>query len=104
MNSARLMPLLADDELRQDDLIGFLRSWMFLPSVLNGHRGSALMLVYKENARFLCLQAGTVSLATSKRYTRAVLPPAGLACSSSGTPARISQDFGDWGNVDLLCG
>ena len=28
--------------------------------------------------------------ATSKLYTRAVLPPAILACSSSGTPARIS--------------
>src|SRR5438105_14800197 len=49
----------------------------------------------------LCLQAGTVSLATSKLYTRAVLPPAILACSSSGTPARI---FRDWGNVDSLCG
>ena len=44
------------------------------------------------------LQAGTVSLATSKLYTRAVLPPAlpgswsgaGLACSSSGTPAWIA--------------
>src|ERR1700737_5247582 len=34
---------------------------------------------------------GTVSLATSKLYTRAVLPPAILACSSSGTPARTSR-------------
>jgi hypothetical protein len=25
----------------------------------------------------------------SKRYTRAVLPPAVLACSSAGTPARM---------------
>ena len=40
----------------------------------------------------LAPQAGTVSLATSKRCTRAVLPPAipGLACSPSGTPSRIS--------------
>src|SRR5208282_6429257 len=46
-------------------------------------------------------QAGTVSLARSKLYTRAVLPPAILACSSSGTPARISaRIFRDWGNVD----
>jgi aryl-alcohol dehydrogenase-like predicted oxidoreductase len=45
------------------------------------------------------------ALATSKRYTRAVLPPAILACSSSGTPARISaRIFRDWGNVDSLCG
>ena len=36
------------------------------------------------------IQAETLSLATSKRYTRAVLPPAIFACSSSGTPARIS--------------
>jgi hypothetical protein len=28
-----------------------------------------------------------------------------LACSSSGTPARISaRIFRDWGNVDSLCG
>jgi len=40
------------------------------------------------------LQAGTVSGATSKLYTRAVLPAAILA-------ARI---FRDWGNVDTLCG
>jgi hypothetical protein len=61
----------------------------------------------------LALQAGTVSLATSKLYTRAVLPPAipgswsgaGLACSSSGTPARISaRIFRDQGKVDSLCG
>ena len=51
------------------------------------------------------LQPGTVSLATSKLYTRAVLPPAILACSSSGTPSRISaRIFRDWGNVDSLCG
>src|ERR1700731_3802398 len=49
--------------------------------------------------------AGTVSLDTSKLYTRAVLPPAILACSSSGTPARISaRIFRDCGNVDSLCG
>lgn len=42
---------------------------------------------------------------TSKLYTRAVLPPAILACSSAGTPARISaRIFCDWGNVDSLCG
>jgi len=53
----------------------------------------------------LALQAGTVSLATSNLYTRAVLPPAILACSSSGTPARMSaRIFRDWGNVDSLCG
>ena len=46
-----------------------------------------------------CLQSGTVSLATSKLYTRAVLPAAILTCSSSGTPARI---FRDWGNVDSV--
>ena len=40
------------------------------------------------SAERLALQVGTVSLATSKLYTRAVLPPAILACSSSGTPAR----------------
>jgi hypothetical protein len=52
-----------------------------------------------------CLQALTVSLATSKLYTRAVLPPAILACSSSGTPSRISaRILRDWGNVDSLCG
>ena len=58
-------------------------------------------------------QAGADSLAMSKAYTRAVLPPAipgsrsgaGLACSSSGTPARISaRILRDWGNVDSLCG
>ena len=48
---------------------------------------------------------GAPSLATSKRYTRAVLLPAILACSSSGTPARISDRIlRDWGNVDSLCG
>jgi hypothetical protein len=53
-------------------------------------------------AERLAFQAGTGSLATSKLYTRAVLPPAipgswsgaGLACSSSGTPSRdLRQDF-----------
>jgi hypothetical protein len=40
-----------------------------------------------------------------KLYTRAVLPPAILACSSSGTPARISaRIFRDCGKVDSLCG
>src|SRR3954463_3031899 len=51
------------------------------------------------------VQAKTISPATSKLYTRAVLPPAILACSSSGTPARISaRIFRDWGKVDSLCG
>src|SRR5882724_2970881 len=35
---------------------------------------------------------------TSRRYTRAVLPAAFLACSSAGTPARMSARlFRDWG-------
>ena len=59
----------------------------------------------------MALQAATVSLSTSKLYTRAVLPAAipgsgfgaGLACSSSGTRARISaRILRDWGNVDSL--
>jgi hypothetical protein len=38
------------------------------------------------------------SFATSKRYTRAVLPPAILACSSAGTPARkFARILRDWG-------
>src|SRR5689334_4779334 len=50
-------------------------------------------------------QTGTVNFVTSKSYTRAVLPPTILACSSSGTPARISaRIFRDCGNVDSLCG
>ena len=49
-----------------------------------GHAGSSI-------AERLALQAGPVSLTTSKLYARAVLPPAILACSSSGTPARISE-------------
>src|SRR6516165_4425696 len=58
-----------------------------------------------RSAERFALQAGAVSLATSKRYTRAVLPPAILACSSLGTPSRISaRIFRDWGNVDSLCG
>jgi hypothetical protein len=45
------------------------------------------------------------SAATRQLYTRAVLPPAILACSSSGTPAKISERiFRDWGKVDSLCG
>jgi hypothetical protein len=59
------------------------------------------------------LHAATVSLATAKWNKRAVLPPripgsgsgAGLACSSSGSPARISTKIlRDWGSVDSLCG
>jgi hypothetical protein len=46
----------------------------------------------------LCLQAGAVSIATSKLYTRAVLPAAILACSSSGT----RHDLGNRGNTILL--
>ena len=66
------------------------------PSVGPGHRA---------RLRGLTLQAGTISFVTSKLYTRAVLPPTILACSSSGTPARISaRIFCDWGNVDSLCG
>ena len=41
----------------------------------------------------MALQPSTVSLATSKLYTRAVLPPAILPCSSSGTQARISIHY-----------
>ena len=58
-----------------------------------------------DSAESLALQARTVNLATSKLYTRAVLPPAILACSSSGTPSRISaRILRDWGNVNSLCG
>jgi hypothetical protein len=58
-----------------------------------------------DSAERLALQTLTVSLAASKLYTRAVLPPAILACSSSGTPPRISaRILRDWGNVDSLCG
>jgi hypothetical protein len=50
-------------------------------------------------------QAVTVNRAMSKLYTRPVLPPAILACSSSDTPARISaRILRDWGKVDSLCG
>jgi hypothetical protein len=53
----------------------------------------------------LTLQAGAVSFATSKWYTRAVLPAAILACSSSGTPSRMfARILRDWGKVDSLCG
>src|SRR5689334_25268910 len=51
------------------------------PSVGPGHRA---------RLRGLTLQAGTISFVTSKLYTRAVLPPTILACSFSGSPARIS--------------
>ena len=79
-------------------------------------RGLREQRAQAELSRFaerLALQPGAVSLASSKLYTRAVLPlaipgswsGAGLACSSSGTPARISaRILRDWGNVDSLCG
>ena len=71
-------------------------------------RGLREQRAQAELSRFaerLALQPGAVSLASSKLYTRAVLPPTILACSWSGTPARISvRIFLDWGNVDSLCG
>ncbi len=57
-----------------------------------------------QEVRYWVLRA-QASRATSKRYTRAVLPPTILACSSAGTPARISaRIFRDRGNVDSLWG
>ncbi len=59
----------------------------------------------RRSAESLAVQAEAASLVTSKLYTRAVLPPAILACSSSGTPAKISARIcRDCGNVDSLCG
>jgi hypothetical protein len=49
------------------------------------------------------LQAGTVPRHLKDCTRGAVLPPAILACSSSGTPARISaRIFRDWRNVDSV--
>ncbi len=70
----------------------------------NRHFGGMARRVRRSAGR-TALQAGTVSFAISNLYTRAVLQPAILACSSSGTPASISaRILRDWGNVDLLCG
>src|SRR3954447_20091311 len=83
-----------------------LSTFALLPGAAPSHDWKRAASVSSVDPRSDWLvQAKTISPATSKLYTRAVLPPAILACSSSGTPARISaRIFRDWGKVDSLCG
>src|ERR1700730_18273367 len=78
--------------------------WVHGPATDRGYGSGRVSNMGKRSSEACSRhQQGTVSLATSKLYTRAVLPPAILACSSSGTPARISaRILRDWGNVDSL--
>src|SRR5262249_1983987 len=72
---------------------------------LTPYQARAMAAARRRSRSAASADYGEARRATSKRYTRAVLPPAILACSSSGTPARISaRIFRDCGNVDSLCG
>src|ERR1700680_2175141 len=63
------------------------------------HRSCTIQTSMRATEASVALQAGTVSLAVSKLYTRAVLPPAILACSSSGQNLR--QDLARLGKRRL---